>query len=84
MADVCKNNACEISPISAFLSTNLNNKLNEFDEVGDRVKRSLGWPLVSLEIHPDQLRGHTQTAIEWFTKYAGYTREFLIFDSNLY
>ena len=84
MADVCKNNACEISPISAFLSTNLNNKLNEFDEVGDRVKRSLGWPLISLEIHPDQLRGHTQTAIEWFTKYAGYTREFLIFDSNLY
>lgn len=84
MTDVCKSDACEITPISAFMSTNLNNKINEFDEVGDRVKRSLGWPLVSLEIHPDQLRSHTQIAIEWFTKYAGYTREFLLFDSNLY
>ena len=84
MADVCKDNACEITPLTAFLSTNLNNKIEQFDEVGDRVKRSLGWPLVSLEIHPDQLRSHTQVAIEYFTKYAGYTREFLIFDSNLY
>lgn len=84
MADVCKDNACEITPLTAFLSTNLNSKIEQFDEVGDRVKRSLGWPLVSLEIHPDQLRSHTQVAIEYFTKYAGYTREFLIFDSNLY
>ena len=84
MADVCKDNACEIGPISAFMSTNLNNKINEFDEVGDRVKRSLGWPLISLEIHPDQLRSHTQIAVEWFTKHAGYTREYLIFDSSLY
>ena len=84
MADVCKDNACEIRPLSAFLSTNLNNKIEEFDEVGERVKRSLGWPLISLEIHPDQLRSHTQVAVEYFTKYAGYTKEFLIFDSNLY
>jgi len=84
MADVCKDNACEIKPLSAFLSTNLNNKIEEFDEVGERVKRSLGWPLISLEIHPDQLRSHTQVAVEYFTKYAGYTKEFLIFDSNLY
>ena len=84
MADVCKDNACEITPLSAFLSTNLNSKIEEFDEVGDRVKRGLGWPLISLEIHPDQLRSHTQIAIEYFTKYAGYTKEFLIFDSNLY
>ena len=84
MADVCKDNACEVGPISAFMSTNLNNKINEFDEVGDRVKRSLGWPLISLEIHPDQLRSHTQIAVEWFTKHAGFTREYLIFDSALY
>jgi len=76
--------ACEITPLSAFLSTNLNNKIETFDRLGDRIKRSLGYPLVSLEIHTDQLRENIQIAVEYFTKYAGYTQEYLIFDSNLY
>jgi len=84
MADVCKDNACEITPLSAFLSTNLNNKIETYGRLGDRVKRGLGYPLVSLEIHPDQLNENIQIAVEYFTKYAGYTKEFLIFDSNLY
>jgi hypothetical protein len=76
--------ACEITPLSAFLSTNLNNKIETYDRLGDRIKRSLGFPLVSLEIHTDQLRENIQIAVEYFTKYAGYTREYLIFDSSLY
>ena len=76
--------ACEITPLSAFLSTNLNNKIETYDRLGDRIKRSLGYPLVSLEIHTDQLRENIQIAVEYFTKYAGYTKEYLIFDSNLY
>lgn len=75
---------CEITPLSAFLSTNLNNKIETYDRLGDRVKRSLGWPLISLEIHTDQLRENIQIAVEYFTKYAGFTQEYLIFDSNLY
>jgi len=76
--------ACTIQPLSAFLSTNLNSKIETFDRLGDRIKRSLGYPLVSLEIHTDQLRENIQIAVEYFTKYAGFTREFLIFDSNMY
>lgn len=76
--------ACEITPLSAFLSTNLNNRIETYDRLGDRIKRALGYPLVSLEIHSDQLRENIQIAVEYFTKYAGYTQEFLIFDSNLY
>ena len=76
--------ACTIKPLSAFLSTNLNNKIKTYDNLGDRIKRSLGFPLVSLEIHTDQLRENIQIAVEYFTKYAGFTREFLIFDSNMY
>ena len=76
--------ACVISPLSAFLSTNLNNKIDTYDRLGDRIKRSLGYPLVSIEIHSDQLRENIQIAVEYFTKYAGYTREYMIFDSNLY
>ena len=76
--------ACNIKPLSAFLSTNLNNKIKTYDNLGDRIKRSLGYPLISLEIHTDQLRQNIQLAVEYYTKYAGYTREFLIFDSNMY
>ena len=76
--------ACTIQPLSAFLSTNLNSKVESYDRLGDRIKRSLGYPLVSLEIHTDQLRENIQIAVEYFTKYAGYTREYLIFDSNMY
>ena len=76
--------ACTIQPLSAFLSTNLNSKIETYDRLGDRIKRSLGFPLVSLEIHSDQLNENIQIAVEYFTKYAGFTREFLIFDSNMY
>ena len=76
--------ACTIQPLSAFLSTNLNSKIETYDRLGDRIKRSLGFPLVSLEIHTDQLRENIQIAVEYFTKYAGYTQEFLIFDSRMY
>ena len=47
--------ACEVTPISAFLSTNLNNKIECYERLGERIKRSLGYPLISLEIHQDQL-----------------------------
>ena len=76
--------ACEITPLSAFLSTNLNNRMDTYGRLGDRIKRSLGYPLVSVEIHPDQLNENIQIACEYFTKFAGYTREYMIFDSALY
>tara|TARA_R110002020_G_scaffold205952_7_gene410677 strand:+ start:272 stop:1504 length:1233 start_codon:yes stop_codon:yes gene_type:complete len=76
--------ACTIQPLSAFLSTNLNSKVETYDRLGDRIKRTLGYPTVSVEIHTDQLRENIQIAIEYFTKYAGYTQEYLIFDSDMY
>ena len=75
---------CTISPISAFQSTNLNSKISTFDRLGDRILRSLGYPLVTVEVHKDQLYENISLAIEMFTKYAGYTKEFLVFDSDLY
>ena len=76
--------ACEITPLSAFLSTNLNNRMDTYGQLGDRIKRTMGYPLVSVEIHPDQLNENIQIACEYFTKFAGYTREYMIFDSALY
>lgn len=77
-------NLCTITPISAFQSTNLNSKIETFDRLGERITRALGYPLVTVEIHKDQLYENISIAIEMFTKFAGYTKEYLVFDSNLY
>ena len=75
---------CTISPISGFQSTNLNNRIDTFNRLGDRILRSLGYPTINVEVHRDQLFENISIATEYFTKFAGYTREYLIFDSNLY
>jgi len=46
--------------------------------------RALGAPLITVEIHHDQLFENISIACEMFSKYAGYTEEFLVFDSDLY
>jgi len=73
-----------ITPISAFQSTNLNNKINSFSRLGERISRALGAPLINVEIHQDQLFENIAIACEMFSKYAGYTEEYLVFDSELY
>jgi hypothetical protein len=71
-------------PVSAFYSTNLNNIVDGYNRLGQRICRTLGAPMVNIEIHTDQLNEYIAIACEMFTKYAGYTREFLVFDSDLY
>jgi hypothetical protein len=71
-------------PVSSFYSSNLNNIMDSYERVGQRICRSLGAPMINLEIHEDQLNEFISMAAEMFTKYAGYTREYLVFDSDLY
>lgn len=75
---------CQLTPISAFMSTNLSSKIDCFQELGQRILRMLGHPMINIEIHPDQLYDSISMACEFFTKYAGYTKEYLIFNSALY
>jgi hypothetical protein len=58
--------------------------MNSYERVGQRICRTLGAPMINLEIHEDQLNEFMSIAAEMFTKYAGYTREYLVFDSDLY
>jgi hypothetical protein len=44
----------------------------------------MGEPLVNVEIANEQIYDCIAQAMEYFTKYAGYTEEFLIFDSKKY
>lgn len=76
--------SCSVTPISAFQSTNLNNKIDSFSRLGDRIVRALGAPLISVEVHQDQLFENIAIACEMFAKFAGYTKEYLIIDSMLY
>lgn len=71
-------------PVSSFYSSNLNSIMNSYERVGQRICRMIGAPMINLEIHEDQLNEFISVAAEMFTKYAGYTREYLIFDSDLY
>ncbi len=71
-------------PVSSFYSSNLNNIMNSYERVGQRICRTLGAPMINIEIHEDQLNEFISMAAEMFTKYAGYTREYLVFDSDLY
>jgi len=73
-----------VTPISAFQSTNLSSKIDSYGRLGDRITRSLGAPMINIEIHQDQLFEFISQACEMYTKYAGYTEEYLVFDSNLY
>jgi len=73
-----------VLPVSTFYSTNLNNKIQSYERLGQRICRALGAPLINIEIHADQLNEFIGMACEMFTKYAGYTQEFLVFDSTLY
>ena len=73
-----------ITPVTAFQSTNLNSKIDTFSRLGNRISRALGAPMINVEIHHDQLFENISLACELFSKYAGYTEEYLVFDSNLY
>lgn len=76
--------SCTITPVSAFQSTNLNSKIDGFGALADRIVRSLGAPIVTIEVHQDNLFQNIALACEMFSKFAGYTQEYLIFDSRLY
>ena len=38
----------EIAPISGFQSTNLNSRMDNFNELSDRILRSLGYPFINV------------------------------------
>lgn len=65
-------------------STQYNSKINSYDALAERIRRQLGEPLVDVEISNEQLYDNIAIALEYFTKYAGYTEEYLIFDSKKY
>tara|TARA_R100000808_G_C2155485_1_gene168185 strand:- start:288 stop:1565 length:1278 start_codon:yes stop_codon:yes gene_type:complete len=73
-----------IKPLSTFYGTHLQATVNSYSRLSDRIAYSLGYPMINIELHTNQLYEYITMAAEMYTKFAGYTEEFLIFDSNLY
>lgn len=65
-------------------STNNNSVIKSYDALAQRIRRQMGEPLVNVEIANEQIYENIAIAMEYFTKYAGYTEEFLVFDSKKY
>jgi hypothetical protein len=65
-------------------STNFNSVITSYDALAQRIRRQMGEPLVNVEIANEQIYDNIAQAMEYFTKYAGYTEEFLVFDSKKY
>lgn len=69
---------------SAFLSTNLNNRITSYDMLAERIFFQLGAPVINLEIACVATYDAIAYAIEMFTKFTPGTEELLVFDSSLY
>jgi hypothetical protein len=65
-------------------STTFNSKIKSYDHLAQRIRRTLGEPLVDVEVSSEQMYELIDIAIEWFTKFSGVTEEYLIFRSDLY
>lgn len=69
---------------SAFLSTNLNNRIQSYDMLAERIFFQLGAPLINLEVACNAAYDMIAYAIEQFTRFTPGTEEILLFDSDLY
>jgi hypothetical protein len=74
----------ETLPVSSFYSTNLNHRVGSYEKLSTRIAHSLGYPQINIEAHQNQVYENIAISCEMFTKFAGYTKEYLVFDSKLY
>ena len=71
-------------PPEVFYSTNLNPRVEDIQTLADRIAMSLGYPQINVEAHTRQVYDNIAQATEFFTKFAGYTEEYLVFHTSLY
>lgn len=76
---------CNVKPLEAYMSTDLNNKNKTYDDISERILHFFGYPAVSVsDIHRNQIYDAISMAVERFYKHAGVVKEYLILDSRLY
>jgi len=78
-------NACQHEPVVSEGyrgSTTLTPIITSYELLSHRLKYQLGWPVTNIEMCDDQVFDFINQAIEWYSKYAGFTEEYLVFDAQ--
>lgn len=65
-------------------STTFNSKIKTYDHLAQRIRMTLGEPLIQIEISSEQIYNNIDIALEWYTKFSATTEEYLVFRSDLY
>jgi hypothetical protein len=65
-------------------SSYLNPVVRTYEDLLRRTKLQLGWPIVNVEALDCAIYDNINIAIEMYSRYAGFTEEYLMFDSNQY
>lgn len=73
-----------IVPQNWQASTYLNSTIQTYADLAYRVKTHFGYPISVIELTDEMIANFIDDAIEIFTRYAGYTEEYLIFCDDLY
>jgi len=73
-----------VTPVGIRGSTTLNSVVTSYELLMERIKMQIGWPMVNIEICDDQIYDFINQSCEWYTKYAGQTEEYLMFNSSIY
>lgn len=64
--------------------TYLNPVVRTYQDLTNRIKVQMGWPVMSVEVLDCMIYDNITQAIEMYSRYAGFTEEYLLFDSNNY
>lgn len=73
-----------VIPTGYLGGTSLIPTISSYETLALNIKQQLGHPLINIEVSDQQLYTYISNAIQFFTKWAGYTEEYLIFDSKKY
>lgn len=65
-------------------STYLNPSVRTYSDLTTRIKLQMGWPTLNVEVLDCAIHDNINIAIEMYSRYAGFTEEYLMFDSNEY
>jgi len=71
-----------IRSLGEFYGTSLASRVSGYGRLADRITYGLGAPMINIELHQNQIYENISIAIELFTKYAGFTTEYLVFDTK--
>lgn len=80
----CNTTTDQVLPQTWRGSTHLNSAIKTYSDAANRIKAKLGAPRITIELSDEQMCMFIDEAIEWYTKYAGQTLEYMLICTSEY